>query len=113
MTNLLTVCLLVLMLTCGKASAAVSSPPPSNDVNFNMDRGHRLTLGSYSLGYLEVTERFASQPTKTSTLVYFGGFQVRVPLPVTAFQLCGLVILLVLVVVLAFAGWAREHKREG
>lgn len=112
MTNLLTVSLLLLMLTCGMASTASSNAPPSNEVNFNLDRGHRVTLGSYSIGYLEVTERFVSKPTKLSTLVYFGSFKFRVPVPVTAFQIGGLLGLVVLVGMLAFAGWARKRKHD-
>ena len=60
MTKLLTVSLLLVLLTCGMASGDSANSPPANDVSFNLDRGHRLTVGSFSFGYLEVTERFVS-----------------------------------------------------
>ena len=90
MSKLLTVSLLLVLLTCGMAAGVSSNSPPANDVSFNLDRGHRLTVGSFSVGYLEVTERFVSKPTKLSTLVYVGGFQFKVPVPVTTFQFSSL-----------------------
>src|SRR5688572_4630030 len=114
MTKCLTVSLLLLKLTCCMASTVASNSPTSivTEVGFNPNRGHRLTVGSYSFGYLEVTERFVSKPPKLSTLVYIGGFQLRVPVAVTTFQVSALSVLAVLIGVVAFAVWGRKGKHD-